>query len=82
MFVWEAVTQYLTEDGVRNTLTFLSNVAGGSQLTFTFVRRDCLDGTNLVDAQNWYRDFVVRRRMWHFGLNPPDVAGLLAEYGW
>jgi methyltransferase (TIGR00027 family) len=82
MFVWEAVTQYLTEVGVRRTLAFLAKAPAGGRLVFTFVRRDFLDGTNTYEAAGAYRDFVVRQRVWHFGLTPDQVTGLLDEYGW
>ncbi|MFG1708050.1 class I SAM-dependent methyltransferase [Nonomuraea sp. M3C6] len=82
MFVWEAVTQYLTEDAVRRTLTFLAKAAPGSRLIFTYVRQDFLDGTNFYGAPSAHRDFVVKDRIWHFGLAPEAVGGLLAEYGW
>lgn len=82
VFVWEAVTQYLTEDGVRHTFAFLSKAAPGSRLVFTYVRRDFLDGANTYEAEGAYHDFVVRQRIWHFGLVPEQVAGLLDEYGW
>jgi methyltransferase (TIGR00027 family) len=82
MFVWEAVTQYLTEDGVRRTLALLAKATTGSRLAFTFIRRDFLDGTNAYNAEGAYRDFVVRHQVWHFGLAPDQVAGLLEEYGW
>lgn len=80
--VWEAVTQYLTEDAVRRTLCWLATVAAGSRLVFTYVRGDFLDGTDLHQAEGAYRDFVQRHRVWHFGLAPDDVAPLLAAYGW
>lgn len=70
MVVWEAVTQYLTEDGVRRTLALLGKAATGSRLVFTFVRRDFLDGTNSYQAEGAYRDFVVRHRV------RPRPAGL------
>jgi methyltransferase (TIGR00027 family) len=81
MFVWEAVTQYLTEDAVRRTLAFLSQAASGSRLIFTYVRKEFLDGTNLYGAQGLYRDFVAKR-VWHFGIDPEHIGGLLREYGW
>ena len=37
---------------------------------------------NIIQAEGAYRDFVVRQRVWHFGLMPDQVAGLLDEYGW
>lgn len=82
MFVWEAVTQYLTEDAVRHTLALLAKAATGSRLVLTYVRRDFLDGTTTYQAEGAYQDFVVRQRVWHFGLHPEQVAPLLDQYGW
>lgn len=80
IFVWEAVTQYLTEDGIRRTLAFLATAATGSRLIFTFVRRDFFDGTELYGAGSLHK--FVDRRVWRFALDPADVDGLLREYGW
>jgi len=82
MFVWEAVTQYLTEDAVRHTLALLAKAAPGSRLAFTYIRQDFLDGTNTYGAEGAYRDFVERHRIWHFGLHPDQVGTLLDDYGW
>lgn len=82
MFVWEAVTQYLTEDAVRATLAFLSKAAGGSRLIFTYLRKDFLDGTNLSGAEEMYQEFVIKHRVWHFGVAPEHVDDLLRGYGW
>lgn len=82
VFVWEAVTQYLTEDAIRHTLTLLAKAARGSRLTFTYIRQDFLDGTNSYLAEGAYRDFVERHQVWHFGLHPDQVGPLLDEYGW
>ncbi|WP_231641358.1 SAM-dependent methyltransferase [Nocardia sp. NRRL S-836] len=81
-FVWEAVTQYLTEDAVRATFDFLSHAPAGSELVFTFVRKDFLDGTAMFGAEAGHREFVTKRRMWKFGLMPDEVAEFLAPYGW
>jgi methyltransferase (TIGR00027 family) len=82
MFVWEAVSQYLTEAGVRRTLAALSEAAAGSRLIFTYVRRDFLEGKNLYGWQKAYEDWVVNDRLWRFGLEPDEVGPLLGEYGW
>jgi methyltransferase (TIGR00027 family) len=82
LLVWEAVTQYLTEDGVRRTRAFLAKAASGGRLIFTYVRKDFVDGTNTYDAEKLYQDFVVKQRVWHFGIEPQHVADLLREYGW
>ncbi len=82
MFVWEAVTQYLTEDGVRRTLAFLAKAAAGSRLVFTYVRADFLDGTNFYGAEKIYQDMTRKHDVWHFGIGPEHVDSLLREYGW
>ncbi|RDI44417.1 SAM-dependent methyltransferase [Nocardia mexicana] len=81
-FVWEGVTQYLTEEAVRATLAVSAKAGSGSRLAFTYVRRDFLDGVNDYGAQVLYERFVVKDRIWRFGLNLGEVEALLAEYGW
>lgn len=81
-FVWEGVTQYLTESAVRATFDQLSRVAAGSRVDFTYVRDDFIAGTNLYGAASLYRKFVRRRQTWKFGLSPDAIAGFLAGHGW
>ncbi len=80
--VWEAVTQYLSEVGVRRTLAALSGAAPGSSLLFTYLRADYLAGTNHYDAGLAHRRMVGSAGVWHFGLDPDAVGPLLREYGW
>ena len=81
-FIWEGVTQYLTEDAVRATLAALQAAPTGSRLTFTYVRRDFIDGTNMYDAAILYKRFRQRQQVWLFGLDPETVSDFVAEYGW
>jgi methyltransferase (TIGR00027 family) len=81
-FVWEGVTQYLTEDAVRDTFGFMQNAAAGSQLVFTYIQRDFIDGTNLYGSRSTYRRFREKQQIWLFGIKPGDVAAFVAEYGW
>ena len=81
-YVWEAVTQYLTEPAVRQTMDYLGGAAPGRSLVFAFVRKDFLDGQATYGAEPAYQDFVVKRGLRKFGLYPEQVAGFLADYGW
>ncbi len=81
-FVCEGVTQYLTEGGVRRTLEGLRAAAPGSRLVFTYVRRDFIDGTNHYGTRTLYRNVRERQQLWRFGLEPDEVAGFIADYGW
>ena len=81
-FIWEGVTQYLTEDAVWATLGALQPAVPGSRLVFTYVRRDFIDGKNMYGAAMLYRRFRKRRQVWRFGLDPDEVSAFIAEYGW
>jgi methyltransferase (TIGR00027 family) len=81
-FICEGVTQYLTEDGVRRTLEGLRAAAPGSRLVFTYVRRDFIEGGNRYGTRTLYRNVRQRHQIWQFGLEPDEVGGFIAEYGW
>lgn len=81
-FIWEGVTQYLTEDAVRATLGALRETPAGSRLVFTYVRKDFIDGVNMYDAAILYKRFRQRQQVWRFGLDPDGVSAFIAEYGW
>jgi methyltransferase (TIGR00027 family) len=82
VFVWEAVTQYLTETAVRATLESLRAAPAGSTLVFTYVRKDFLDGTRLYGAARLHQRLCGENALWRFGMHPEEVGGLLAGYGW
>ena len=81
-FVWEGVTQYLTEDAVRTTLAALQGAPAGSRLVFTYVRKDFIDGTNMCDAAVLYKRFRQRQQVWKFGLQPDEIEEFVGAYGW
>lgn len=81
-FIWEAVSQYLTESAVRQTFDFLAQAPAGSQLAFTYVLKDFVEGKNLYGSDKFYQQWVVKDKAWHFGFDPAEVANFLAEYGW
>jgi methyltransferase (TIGR00027 family) len=80
-FIWEAVTQYLTEAGVRATLEFLAKAAPGSRLAFTYVCKDFLDGKATYGQNEVYKRFVATG-IWLFGMDPDSVEAFLSHYGW
>jgi len=80
-YVWEAVTQYLTEKGVRATFDWLAKAAVGSRLAFTYVRKDFLDGRVFYSWESGYKRFV-KSKIWLFGMEPNDCPSFLKGYGW
>ncbi len=81
-FIWEAVTQYLTETGIRGTFDFLAKAARGSRLAFTYVRKDFIDGKNRYGQEAAYEQYISKGKFWLFGMDPEEVPSFLESYGW
>jgi len=81
-FILEAVTQYLTEKGIKTTFDFLAKAAGGSLLAFTYVRKDFLDGQVMYGWEKFYKKYVIKDKIWLFGMCPDSWPDFLKEYGW
>jgi methyltransferase (TIGR00027 family) len=81
-FIWEAVTQYLSDEGAQRTFNSLAQARIGSRLAFTYVRKDFIDGTARYGLDTLYQAYRVKRHLWHFGLKPQQVAIFLNGYSW
>ena len=79
--IWEAVSQYLDESSANQTFDFFSKFPKGSKLVFTYVPNDFITGKNLYGAKTFYK-MAVKGNLWHFGLNPEEIAAYLNKYGW
>jgi methyltransferase (TIGR00027 family) len=79
--IWEAVTQYLTEAGVRATFAWLAQAATGSRLALTYVRKSFIDGKDLYGWENGHKRFV-KTGVWRFGMEPQMWPAFLGDYGW
>lgn len=81
-FIWEAVSQYLTEAGIRSTFDFLNRAAAGSRLAFTYVCKDFIEGENLYGQEALYKEMLTEEKTWLFGMDPEGVSDSLGGYGW
>jgi methyltransferase (TIGR00027 family) len=81
-FIWEGVTQYIPETAVRRVFEFLQKAPTGSQLVFTYVRKDFIEGKNKYGLEVMYQRAVARQNLWQFGLDPQEIAPFLASYSW
>lgn len=81
VFVWEGVTQYLTEEAVRRTLAFIEASSPGSELFFTYVLRSVIERrSDLPGAEKLMNMVAKRGAPWLFGLEPSGVASYLAPF--
>ena len=81
LFIFEAVSQYLTEAGIHATFEFLAGAPAGSRLAFTYVKRSFLEGREIGELKLLYKQ-TVQKKLWLFGLDPDEVADFLAPYSW
>jgi len=81
-FVWEAVSQYLNDAAVKKVFDFFAKAPAGSQLVFTYIPRDFIDGTNLYNQEKFYKRVVLKDKIWQFGFDPTTLGELLGRIGW
>ncbi|MGD8440030.1 MAG: SAM-dependent methyltransferase [Holophagae bacterium] len=81
-FIWEGVSQYLSEEGTRGVFDFLAKAPANSRLVFTYVPKDFIDGDQLYGQEHLYREMLGEDSIWRFGIDPEGVDGLLAGLGW
>lgn len=81
VFIWEAVTQYITEDAVRRTLAFVGKSAPGSVLLFTYVLKSIIERRSDIPGADKMMDFVANDSPWLFGLEPSTLADYLKPFG-
>jgi methyltransferase (TIGR00027 family) len=81
-FIWEGVTQYISETAVRSVFEFLAKVRSGSRIVFTYIVRDFIDGETTYGLERLYQQTRVKKQMWQFGLQPSQVAAFIGEYSW
>lgn len=81
-FIWEGVTQYVSEVGIGATFEYLAKAPAGSRLVFTYTPKDFIDGENFHGQRYLYEKMLIKDRIWLYGIDPEKVDELLSEYGW
>jgi methyltransferase (TIGR00027 family) len=81
VFVWEGVTQYLTEEAVHQTLAFVGTSAPGSVLVFTYVLKSLIERRSSLPGADKMMDRVAKQGApWIFGLEPESLASFLEPF--
>jgi methyltransferase (TIGR00027 family) len=81
-FIWEGVTNYLSEQAVDTTLKFIGTTAAGSRLIFSYVHRGIIDNsTEFERTRNLMRLLRKADEPWTFGLYPAELPAYLGARG-
>jgi methyltransferase (TIGR00027 family) len=79
--LWEGVTNYLTEDAVRNTFAFISKFAKNSYVIFTYVHKKILeDPCSFLGGEKLLNDLDKLEEKWTFGFQPEELPGYLSQF--
>jgi methyltransferase (TIGR00027 family) len=81
VFIWEGVTQYITEEAVSRTLAFVGNSAPGSTLVFTYVLKSIIERRSDIPGADKLMDAVSKESPWLFGLEPSNIQVFLKPFG-
>lgn len=82
LFLWEGVTNYLTEPAVDATLRWCARAATGSRLLFTYVHRDVLTRPEaFVGTDRLFASLARAGERLTFGIDPDALPGFLATRG-
>jgi methyltransferase (TIGR00027 family) len=80
VFIWEGVTQYLSEEDVRQTLTFVGKSAPESIIVFTYVLKSIIERRSDIPGADKMMDVVAKYAPWVFGLEPSGVPEFLKSF--
>jgi methyltransferase (TIGR00027 family) len=82
LFLWEGVTNYLTEAAVDATLHWCARSAPGSRALFTYVHRDVIDRPETFFGTGALFAALERAgERFTFGIDPARLSAFLAERG-
>jgi methyltransferase (TIGR00027 family) len=82
LFIWEGVSNYLTENSVRSTLSFISNLAEGTALIFTYIDEAVLrNPLHFAGGSEVQRIIARLKEPWTFGIRPDRISEFLRECG-
>lgn len=82
LFIWEGVTNYLTEEAVDATLRWCARATDGSRVIFTYVDRKVLDAPEAFHGtRKLFATLCAAGERWTFGLDPSRLSAYLAERG-
>lgn len=82
VFLWEGVTNYLSEAAVDATLRWCSRAASRSQLIFTYVHRAALENPQaFFGTEKLFATLAAAGEKWTFGIDPSRLSEFLATRG-
>jgi methyltransferase (TIGR00027 family) len=82
LFIWEGVTQYISEEAIDNTLKYVAQAASGSRIVFTYVLKSFINGSYIPDGLNSLYKLVLKKNnpLWFYGFEPAEMPAYLSKH--
>jgi methyltransferase (TIGR00027 family) len=79
--IWEGVTNYLTNEAIDKTFSFISKFPEGSYIIFTYVHKQVLDEpSSFVGGKKLLKDLERLEERWTFGFLPEELPDYLNQF--
>ena len=79
--IWEGVTNYLSEEAVKNTFSFISKFAKNSYVIFTYVHKEILyNPSSFLGGEKLLEDLKELEEHWTFGFIPSELPDYLKQF--
>ena len=80
LFIWEGVTQYISEEAVSQTLNFVGKSHPQSSIVFTYVLKSIIERRSDIPNADKMMDRVAAQSPWVFGLEPSEIRSFLGTF--
>jgi len=82
LFIWEAVTQYISKEANNSTLKYIGQAAPGSKIIFSYIIKSFIDGKYSNDGiKKLAKQFRKKNNpLFISGFDPADMNEYLAKY--
>lgn len=82
IFIWEGVSQYLTEDAIEDMLKFVASTRAENRMVFTYVVKEYLDNPKSYPKyENILRLIEKSGIKWLSGISPDNLSDYLGKIG-
>ena len=79
--IWEGVTNYLTEESINKTFSFISSFPKGSYVIFTYVHQQLFDNPgSFLGAKKLLNDLKKMEERWTFGFIPGELSKYVEKF--
>ena len=80
-FIWEGVTNYLSQEAVDKTFEFVKKFSKPSYVIFTYIDKQVLDHPDSFEGTEKYGDILEKNEeRWTLGFDPSKLSDYLKNY--